>query len=320
MEKEPSAAELLNLTKRVKLSRGYAILKQAGAYTQLKILRRKPKEPPTKKVDSTSYVDLRTGELKEYKEHTHDDKERIKRIRKRCEQAKWKIRANEENIRLFITLTYAQEEEKPMTDTKRLYEDFKGFYARLKRLYKDIDGYMCFCEPQECGSWHCHVLLLSENKKLRIENAVMERVWGQGFTKTEKASNIIDIANYLTSYLTNLVDKNGKKSSRLHLYPSRFNFIRYSQGLKEVYEEKVCADKETIKYTLCEISQTHRVESDFTKVVELEEGGTLEYRIISFITDERAEALEHYRQTKKQRLYIKNKIKEYLRNKYKQSA
>ena len=159
MQKEPTALQGLNLTKSVKLVRGYAILKQAGEYSQLKIIQRKPTEPPTQKVSAREYVDKRTGELKEYKEHTYTDKERIKRIRKRCEDAKWKIRANEKDIRLFVTLTYAQEDEKPMTDTKKLYKDFKDFCKRLKRLYKDIKGYMCFCEPQENTSWHCHILL-----------------------------------------------------------------------------------------------------------------------------------------------------------------
>ena len=157
-------------------------------------------------------------------------------------------------------------------------------------------------------------------KKLRIENEIMERVWSHGFTKTQKANSIIDIANYLTSYLTNLVDKNGKKSSRLHLYPSRFNFIRMSQGLKEPYEEKIMATEKAIFYTLAELSETHRLENDFTKSIELEEGGTLTYRVISFITDKRAEELDYYRQTKQKRIYIQNKIKQHLRQKYQKSV
>lgn len=335
----PLAPQELNLTKRVTLAqkaketapnlpkeglqKGYCILKQAGAYSQLTILKRKPVEPPTRKISKTEFVDIKTGEVKEYQKQERTSDERIKRIRKRMEEVKWRIRANETDIRLFITLTYAQEEKKPMTDTKKLYQDFKVFIQRLKRLYpKEITGYMCFCEPQENTSWHCHVLLLSKTKKsFKIPNELIERAWGQGFTKTQNAKNIIDIANYLTSYLTNIMDEKGKKSSRLHLYPEYFNFVRTSRNLKEPYTEKINADEKAVLETIAEIGRTSRLESDFEKCVELEEGGFLQYRIMSFITDERAEELIYYRKTYKLRKYIQTKINKYLRQKFlKQTA
>jgi len=132
---------------------------------------------------------------------------------------------------LFITLTYREN----MTDLKRLYKDFDKFYKKLKRRYKDIEfRYISVIEPQERGAWHLHVLLKGLNvDRLYIPNdEVIAKLWGHGFTKTERLKGVDNVGAYLSSYLTDLIDEKGrkKKGARLYLYPSWVNIYRCSRN------------------------------------------------------------------------------------------
>lgn len=158
----------------------------------------------------------------------------IRSVRNTCNKFKWIVRANEKNVRLFLTLTYADN----MTDCKQLYEDFRRFFPRLCRACVDergetlIDGYLCACEPQKRGAWHLHVLLLSRKKSLYISNKRVCSLWGRGFTKTQRVRSVRDVGVYLTSYLTNIKDGKGtKKGARLALYPVGFRFTRWSRSV-----------------------------------------------------------------------------------------
>ena len=105
----------------------------------------------------------------------------LRTVRATCERFKWLVRANERRVRLFVTLTYAEN----MTDTRRLYEDSRRFFAKLRRRYP-ITGYLCACEPQKRGAWHCHLLLLA-NAPLFIPNRQVCKPWGHGFTKVQNS-------------------------------------------------------------------------------------------------------------------------------------
>lgn len=165
-----------------------------------------------------------TGEIKRRQDNSYDGRlANPAQIRKACEKFKWKIRANQEDARLFVTLTYAEN----MTDTRQLYEDFRRFWQRFKNKF-NVKGYLMACEPQERGAWHIHMITIGGDEF--IKNDKIAKFWGHGFTKTQKCSEIADLGNYLTSYLT-LTDS--KKCSRLHMYPARFRFLRWSKGLKE---------------------------------------------------------------------------------------
>lgn len=151
----------------------------------------------------------------------------IRQVKATCNKFMWKVRANEHLVRLFLTLTYAEN----MKDTKRLYEDFRRFFARLKRAFPDISGYLAACEPQKRGAWHMHVLLLSRKKSLYISNKRVCSLWGRGFTKTQRVRHVRDVGVYLSSYLSNIKDGKGtKKGARLYLYPCGFRFTRWSRS------------------------------------------------------------------------------------------
>lgn len=154
----------------------------------------------------------------------------IRSVMNSCNRFKWLVRANEKKIRLFVTLTYAEN----MTDTKRLYEDFRRFWLNLKNNY-NVSGYLVAFEPQKRGAWHAHVLLCSNQWSLRIPNKEIHALWGKGFTKTQRVKHINDIGSYLTAYLTNV--KQGaktKKGARLEMYPKGFHFARHSKFILKV--------------------------------------------------------------------------------------
>ncbi len=155
----------------------------------------------------------------------------MRSVRRSCESFKWIVRANERKVRLFVTLTYREN----MRDTRRLYDDFRKFFQKLRRAVPSVSGYLAACEPQKRGAWHVHVLLLSNNAFLYIPNSLVNKKWGHGFTKVQRVSSVNDVGAYLTSYLTNIKDGRGtKKGSRLSLYPLGFRFCRWSRGVRRV--------------------------------------------------------------------------------------
>ena len=154
----------------------------------------------------------------------------MRTVRDTCNRFKWKVRANERFVRLFVTLTYAEN----MRDTSRLYQDFRRFFQRLRRACPDISGYLAACEPQKRGAWHVHVLLLSLKKTLYISNKRVCSLWGRGFTKVQRVRHVRDVGEYLTAYLSNIKGGKGtKKGARLALYPVGFRFTRWSRNIAD---------------------------------------------------------------------------------------
>lgn len=140
---------------------------------------------------------------------------------------------------LFITLTYKEN----MKDYKKLYKDFDVFYKKLKYRFKDTEFcYISAIEPQKRGAWHVHLLLKALNKDyLYIENSLIAKLWGNGFTKTKRIDEVDNVGAYLCSYLTDLLDDEGgkKKGARLHMYPAGINIYRCSRNCKRPEEERV---------------------------------------------------------------------------------
>lgn len=161
----------------------------------------------------------------------------------------------------WVTLTYAQPDGKPMTDTVRLYKDFKNFVKRLRLRYGNFE-YVVAMEPQGSGSWHAHVVLIFPEKAPFIPNEEMARIWSQGFTVTKRLDDVDNVGAYLTAYLGDIeieeyanlrhvpdhitlkeveyIDDRGKsqtkryvKGGRIYMYPPNFNLYRCSRGCKK---------------------------------------------------------------------------------------
>lgn len=199
----------------------------------------------------------------------------VRGVRESCDRFKWLVRANERLVKLFVTLTYAEN----MTDTKRLYEDFRRFWPRLRRNFPDVEGYLMACEPQKRGAWHVHLLLLTRKPSLYIPNKRVRSLWGRGFTKVQRVRNVRDVGAYLTSYLTNVRSgKDTKKGARLRLYPLGFRFCRWSRGVEKPEKRAFygCfgdSFKNLFCYNLC---------YDYQNTSRLPSGETIVFRVSLF--------------------------------------
>ena len=240
-------------------------LKISGNILEVKYMRSDPGSP-IRKLDQDHGVDLRTGEVIEYKHNANraSDKASVAQSLRKLRDI---INANLENpdTALWVTLTYAEN----MRDTKRLYEDYRRFWQRFryylhKQNYPGAE-YITAAEPQARGAWHLHGLFLFPCKAPFIPNTDIAKLWGHGFTKTKSLKGIDNPGLYLTAYLGDMelteaissgkthgritevdsTDDQGNrkkkaviKGARLYLYPPGFNLYRCSRGVKrpQVYQ------------------------------------------------------------------------------------
>jgi len=186
-----------------------------------------------KKLNADEFVDLRTGEVREFEKNTSKQRENL---RETFNNLKALIRTNfdadNEHKQLFITLTYKEN----MTDYERLYEDFKKWLMKLKYHCKGHQlEYIAVAEPQGRGAWHMHVMLKSD-KFLHLDNkTIVAPMWGHGMTDTQRLKSD-DVGRYYVAYFTDLFGEFGttakKKGARLPLYPVGMKFYRCSRGIE----------------------------------------------------------------------------------------
>jgi hypothetical protein len=196
---------------------------------------------------------------------------------------------------LWVTLTYAEN----MTDTVRLYKDFKKFNMRLQTYCEQNNlpyyEYIVCAEPQARGAWHIHGLFIFPNKVF-IPKLDLERVWGHGFVSIKRPDNADNLGLYLTAYLCDMElsnvpdinkinpdmlkiaeDNKGNskayiKGERLKLYPVGFRIFRTSKGVKRpTVEEKTYkqAMTELSKHTLVHEKAVQLVHEDDKRLVNL---------------------------------------------------
>jgi hypothetical protein len=216
-----------------------------------------------KKLDSNTYLDIATGEIKEFN-HSENRQQNYNSLRQTFKKLRYLINNNftGKGNELHIILTYKEN----MTDTDTLYKDFKRFFMRLKRKYQDktsID-YLTVVEPQGRGAWHFHVLMrFNELDKVYIKNKDLRELWGQGFVTIKSLKDVDNIGAYLSAYLADVElteenilhaaaqqleiqekvvegqEKKFIKGGRLHMYPPGMNLYRKSKGILEPEREEM---------------------------------------------------------------------------------
>ena len=212
------------------------------------------------------FIVCATGEIKDI-EHHKVRKDNKKSLYKTFANARAIINTNITDVSKvrWCTLTYAEN----MTDPKRLYKDFEKFNKRFQTYCKqkgyDKPEYIVIMEPQGRGAFHAHLLYIWQNVCAPyIPNKDFSNLWGHGFVQIKKLDNVDNVGAYLTAYLGNmeidemdtskLVEKQCKvvevenednkkikkaivKGARLDLYPTNFNILRYSRGIKRPVAE-----------------------------------------------------------------------------------
>ena len=246
-----------------------------GNITEVLVMEKAAKGPPVKKLDKDYFYDLRTGEVMEYT-HGETRADSIESMRRTLARIRALVNTNvteAENIR-WVTLTYKEN----MTDTKKLYADFKKFWQRFL-YWCETNGYekpeyITVIEPQGRGAWHAHSFFIWPEKAPFIpNNTVLEPMWGHGFTKIKAVDDCDNIGAYFSAYLgdiplddvkelpeeekqkvlacSELVEKSFTnaqeltktkqflKGGRLALYPAGMNIVRKTKGIKEPSVEKM---------------------------------------------------------------------------------
>lgn len=219
------------------------------------------------------FMIVSTGEIKDI-EHHKTRKDNKKGLYKTFANARGIINANVTDVSKvrWCTLTYKEN----MTDTKRLYEDFKKFNMRFQWYCKQKGyskpEYIVMMEPQGRGAWHAHLLYIWQDQKAPyIPNADFAELWGQGFVRIKKLDNVDNVGAYLTAYLgdmeleqiqdvsklngaqvkqVQIEDEDGTKvtkaiikGARLDLYPADFKMLRCSKGVKRPVESMMYQDE-----------------------------------------------------------------------------
>lgn len=214
-------------------------------------------------------IDTGTGELKldsemvhEFK-HTENRFEGYKGLLQTFANLRDIINCNVTDVRNvhWCTLTYGEN----MTDTERLYNDFKTFWKRFKYYCKTHNlsrpEYISAVEPQGRGAWHIHLLILWASERPYIPHDDFWRLWSpegfenkRDFVKIQslyKDGQAIDnVGAYLTTYLTDTLttdDHKRQKHERLKLYPTGINVYRTSRNIRrpevEYMSEKFAKEK-----------------------------------------------------------------------------
>ena len=179
-------------------------------------------------LNANEYIDLATGEIKQIK-HTENRSESYESIRRTMVRILEVINTNitEPKKTMWVTLTYSQPDGVPMTDTKRLYNDYEKYWQRFlyytQRMgyWQEIKPeYIAIAEPQGTGSWHIHAFIIwnrsipfianDENtfqyigrERLSAE-LTMSEIWQQGFTKTKQVRDTTNPGAYFTAYLADM--------------------------------------------------------------------------------------------------------------------
>lgn len=192
-----------------------------------------------RKLSKTQYVDLGTGEIKEYKQYNNRGNN-IQGVQRSLAALRRIINLNftGDDSERFLTLTYST----VMTDTNRLYKDFKNFISSLRKYYPV--EYIAVGEPQQSGSWHLHILLKSFTiKKLHIPIEILSELWKHGYSHIEKLPFCDNFGAYFAVRVTDIypndeyiaksnIPKSIVKGGRLQFYPKNFKLFRYSKGIK----------------------------------------------------------------------------------------
>lgn len=259
---------------------------------EVQYMKKMNRKPNIKKLNKDEYVDMSTGEIKEF-EHSETRKDNLNSLRQTFKKLRYLINNNftGRGNELHVTLTYAEN----MTDTERLYKDFKRFMTRFKRKHEGVSSidYISVVEPQERGAWHCHVLMrFNDMKSVYIENKDLAEMWGQGFVQIKSLRNVDNIGAYLSAYLSDveLNDENwtqalgkevkevdGKKyikGGRLHMYPTGMNLYRKSRGIKMPERKKMTytSAKKIVGSAQPHYSKSYHIESeDFENTITFEQ-------------------------------------------------
>jgi len=109
------------------------------------------------------------------------------------------INANIGEFSKFVTLTFAEN----ITDIRIASYEFKKFKQRLEDYVSHKLQYLAVVEFQKRGAIHYHVLMFNLPY---IKSNELKRIWGNGFIKINKISEVDNVGAYVCKYMTKTDD------------------------------------------------------------------------------------------------------------------
>ena len=130
--------------------------KETGNILEIMYNARKSQGGFVRKLDKNTYIDLQTGELKEFN-HIENRSQDLDNVRKSMSRGRDIINTNVVNVAncRWLTLTYADN----MTNPVKLKKDYENFVARARKQFGNFEYIVC-AEPQSRGAWHLHCILI----------------------------------------------------------------------------------------------------------------------------------------------------------------
>lgn len=283
--KERRQTKTERLKERVEIDPEHLVrLTEAGNITEIMYSEKRSRGGYIAKLDKDSYMDKRTGEIKEF-EHIENRSQDLDNVAKSLKRLRDLLNANITDVSKcrWVTLTYADN----MTDPQKLRFDAENCIKRLRKIYGRFE-YITAAEPQGRGAWHLHCVFIFPDKAPYMANEMVAHAWNKGFVSVKSLDSVDNVGAYLTAYLGDIElddmqgmdilesvkglkeitykDSNGDiqikryiKGARLSMYPPKFNIYRKSKGIKEptvtvvTYQqakEKVCFAEQTFQKTV----------------------------------------------------------------------
>lgn len=244
-------------------------LTDMGHVVEAQYMARKNHSAHIKKLSKDTYLDLATGEIKDFKQ-SENRGQNVNSLRQTFKKLGYLVNANFHGNKneLWTTLTYQENEQ----DLRKVAADFDKFLKRLqtycrrsfplkvvlgkksgpskKRTTKHIPQYhfefLKVLEPQERGAWHIHLLLKFPYKqKVFLPKQDFAKLWGHGFVDIQEMRSVDNLGAYLTAYLANLEvippDYWNEADEKYYRYLSR------ETGAKEIESPKSRPDKAVLK-------------------------------------------------------------------------
>lgn len=210
-----------------------------GEYSRITYISNPNKKFSIKKLTKNEYIDLESGELKQYNLNKPTSKSSVNRKLKKYEDIvlfNFQGGASE----LFITLTCRDN----VTDISLIKQYYNKFLKNLKRDYKDVD-YIALFEQTELMCWHIHLFIKNnKNKRLYIPHQNLLHYWNQGAVYVMPNRNVFQSLGHSKT-------KRNERLERFTLFPKGERMYHKSKGIKTPTKEKMkfkdcpeyCSDK-----------------------------------------------------------------------------
>lgn len=268
---------------------------------EIQHMARKNKKNNIKKLSKDSYVDLGTGEIKDFKK-TVNRSQGLNSLRQTFKKLRYLINNNFTGApnELFICPTYRGELQ--TNDHIKVGQDYDKFMKTLRRKFKGISSVEAIkvLEPHASGNWHMHILLkFPDVNKVFIPFVDLNEWWGNGTVTVRALKDVDNIGAYVSAYLADvevpddkaknleghedLIEKevDGKKKkflkgARLAFYPTGVNLYSKTKGIKYPARIEMSYDdaKKVVQDTTPHYSRSIEIsdsDSDFSNTITYEQ-------------------------------------------------